>query len=272
MVNFSKILFLCLFLTGCTSLIYQPDKYMYAHPDQFKTRFEAFTFDSIDGTKLSAWKLFSKTKNPKNLLIYYHGNAQNLTAHFLNSVWMVDHGYDVIIFDYRGYGLSEGKPNPKGVAEDGLAFLNYAYADFKKGGYTKFIVYGQSLGGAVVLRSLEDFTHRDEISLLVLDSTFLSPRAVARDKTNRLFQYLISNAYTANPELKHLTMPVLSIHSTEDFVISYRLGQDLFNKIPNPKKDFWTFSIRGHGDVFFVEHRKYRDLFLKYVESVTNKN
>lgn len=266
MVNFFKILFLCLFLTGCTSLIYQPDKYLYAHPDQFKTKFSAFTFNSLDGTKLSAWKLFSKTTNPKKLLIYFHGNAQNLTSHFVNAVWMTDFGYDILIFDYRGYGLSGGEPNPKGVAEDGLAFLNYSYVDFKKGGYDKFVVYTQSLGGAVALKSLEDFSHRDEISLLVLDSTFLSPREVARDKTNRLFKYLISNDYTANPALKHLVMPVLSIHSTQDFVIAYFLGQDLYNKIPNPKKDFWILNTKGHGDVFFIENLKYRKMFLDYVE------
>jgi len=268
MGNFSKILFICFFLTGCNSLVYQPDKYMYAHPDRFNRKFEAFTFYSIDGTKLSAWKLFSKTKDPKNLLIYFHGNAQNLTSHFVNAVWMTEHGYDILIFDYRGYGVSGGEPNPKGVAEDGLAFLNNSYADFKKGGYNKFIVYTQSLGGAIALRSLEDFAHREEISLLVLDSTFLSPRAVAREKTNRLFQYLISNDYTANPELKHLTMPVLSIHSTEDFVIAYELGQDLYNKIQNPKKEFWTLDVRGHGDVFFVENLKYRAMFLKYIENL----
>ena len=256
------------FLTGCTSLIYQPDKYLYAHPDQFKTKFDNFTFKSIDGTKLSAWKLYSKTKNPKNLLIYFHGNAENLTSHFVNAVWMTDYGYDVLIFDYRGYGLSEGEPNPKGVAEDGLAFLNYSYADFKKGGYEKFIVYTQSLGGAIALRSLEDFTHREEISLLVLDSTFLSPRDVARDKTNRLFKYIISNDYTASPELKHLVMPILSIHSTEDFVIAYYLGKDLFDKIPNTKKEFWTLEARGHGDVFFEENQRYREMFLDYVKNL----
>lgn len=268
MASFSKLFFICMLLTGCTSLIYQPDKYLYAHPDQFKTKFEAFTFNSLDGTKLSAWKLFSHTPKPKNLLIYFHGNAQNLTSHFMNSVWLAEHGYDILIFDYRGYGLSEGKPNPKGVSEDGLAFLNYAYGDYKKGGYTKFIVYGQSLGGAVALKSLEDFAHRDEISLLVLDSTFLSPREVARDKTNRLLKYLISNDYTANPELKHLTMPILSIHSTADFVINYTLGLELFNSIPNPNKEFWTLSVRGHGDVFYIEKNKYRDLFLKFVDNL----
>ncbi|MBC7713381.1 MAG: alpha/beta fold hydrolase [Rhizobacter sp.] len=263
---FSKIIFLSLFLTSCTSLIYQPDKYMYAHPDQFKIKFEAFTIPSKDGTKLSAWRLFSKTPNPKNIVLFFHGNAQNLTAHFVNLEWLTDFGYDVIIFDYRGYGVSEGEPNPKGVSEDGLAFLDYTYQEYKKGNFKKFVVYTQSLGGAVALRSLEDFSHRDEIALLVLDSTFLSPREVAREKTNRVLSKLISNDYTADPKLTHLTMPVLSIHSTEDFVIAYKLGQDLHHKIPaSTKKDFWTFKQKGHGDVFFVEDKKYRQLFLDYV-------
>jgi pimeloyl-ACP methyl ester carboxylesterase len=268
MAIFSRVLLLCFLLSGCTSLIYQPDKVLYAHPDQFNTKFDIITFKSLDETKLSAWRLFSKTPHPKNLVVFFHGNAQNLTSHFVNLVWLTDHGYDVLIFDYRGYGLSEGEPNPKGVAEDGLAFLNYGYEAFKKGGFEKFIVYTQSLGGAVALRSLEDFSHRDEISLLVLDSTFLSPRIVARDKTNFILAKLISNDYTANPELKHLTMPVLSIHSTADFVISYKLGESLYQSIPNLKKELWTFSAKGHGDVFFVENEKYRKMFLEYVQGL----
>lgn len=269
MATISRLLFLCLFLTGCSSIIYQPDNYLYATPEQFKVKFEAFTIPSIDGTKLSAWRMHSKNKDPKNLLLYFHGNAQNLTSHFVNSVWMMDHDYDVIIFDYRGYGLSEGRPEPKGVSEDGLAFLNYAYDEYKKGGFKRLIVYGQSLGGAIVLKSLEDFKHRDEISLLVLDSTFLSPREVAREKTFWPLSLIITNSFTADPKLTHLTMPVLSIHSTEDFVIAYKLGQKLHERITtSPKKDFWTFNTRGHGDVFYVENKKYQQEFLKYIQAL----
>ncbi len=264
-----KLLVLSLLLTGCSSIIYQPDNYLYALPSRFNVKFEAFSLPSIDGTKLSAWRMLSKKPNPKNLLLYFHGNAQNLTSHFANSVWMMEHDYEVIIFDYRGYGISEGKPEPKGVSEDGLAFLNYTYDHFKKGNFQRFIVYGQSLGGAIALKSLEDFKHRDEISLLVLDSTFLSPREVAREKTFWPLSLIVTNAYTADPKLTHLTMPVLSIHSTEDFVIAYKLGQELYKKITTaPTKDFWTFNNRGHGDVFFVENKKYQQEFLKYIQAL----
>jgi alpha-beta hydrolase superfamily lysophospholipase len=266
MGNFFKILILSLMCVSCTSLIYQPDKNLYAYPEQFKTKFDAVSFPSIDGTKLTAWKLLSKTPNPKNLVVFFHGNAQNLTAHFVNLVWLAEHGYDVLIFDYRGYGLSEGQPSPKGLSEDGLAFLNYGYNDYVKGGYKKFIIYAQSLGGAVALKALEDFSHREAVSLLVLDSTFLSPREVAREKTNFILAKLISNDYTADPKLAHLTMPVLSIHSTGDFVVAYKLGEELYKRVPSAKKDFWTFHAKGHGDVFFVDNLVYRNAFLQYVD------
>lgn len=264
-----KLMLACLFLSSCSAIIYQPDKYLYATPEQFNVKYEAFTIPSLDGTKLSAWRMHSKKKDPKNLVLYFHGNAQNLTSHFVNSVWMMDHDYDSIIFDYRGYGLSEGKPEPKGVAEDGLAFLNYAYEEYKKGGFKRFIVYGQSLGGAILLKSLEGFQHREEIALLVLDSTFLSPQEVAREKTFWPLSLIITNSSTADPKLTHLTMPVLSIHSTKDFVIAYELGQKLYDRITtSPKKEFWSFDVRGHGDVFYVENKKYQTEFIKYVNSL----
>jgi hypothetical protein len=269
MANIFKIIICSLCLSSCTSLIYQPDKYLYANPSQFNINFDNFNFDSQDGTKLSAWKLKSKNTGPKKLIVYFHGNAQNLTAHFLNLAWITEYGYEVLIFDYRGYGLSEGKPNPKGVSEDGLAFLNYGYADYKKGGYEKLIIYSQSLGGAVALKSLENFEHRDEVSLLVLDSTFLSPREVAREKTNFVISWLISDDYTANPKLTHITMPVLSIHSKEDYVINYKLGVSLHQKIPlSTRRDFWSIEAIGHGDIFFVEDKKYRSLFLDYLKQL----
>lgn len=256
-------------LTSCSFIIYQPDKYLHAHPNQFQTKFESFTFNSLDGTKLSGMKLFAKSGKAKHLLIYFHGNAQNLTAHFMNTIWMMNHDYDVIIFDYRGYGLSEGEPEPQGVYEDALTFLNYSYEEFKKNNYEKFVVYGQSLGGSILMRALENFKDREKIHLLVLDSTFLSPREVAREKTFFPLSLIITNSYTADPKLIHLTMPVLLIHSRLDHVIDYSLGQMLSSKIKNAKKkDFWTLENATHGDVFYVEERRYQKLFLDYVSQL----
>jgi pimeloyl-ACP methyl ester carboxylesterase len=264
-----KLSFLAMLLSGCTSVIYQPDNALYALPSQFKIEHDEITVKSHDGLNLAAWKLHSKKRPAKNLVLFFHGNAQNMTSHFTSLAWITDHETDVIVFDYRGYGISEGKPDPKGVSSDGLSFLNYAYDDFKKGTYKNFVVYAHSLGGAIALKSLEDFAHTKEVSLLVLDSTFLSPRMVAREKTFWPLSLIISNNYTADPKLAHLTMPVLSIHSTHDHVIAYDLGKDLFESIQtSPKKDMWSFDTPGHGNVFFVENLKYRQLFTQYLASL----
>lgn len=263
-----RIAITLLLVSSCSSLIYYPDKVLHFHPDQVNVKFEDFTFNSLDGTKLSGWKLKSVNK-PKNLIAFFHGNAQNLTSHFANLFWVTKDDSEVLIFDYRGYGLSEGKPSPKGVYEDGVSFLNYTYDVYKKGGYKNLIIYTQSLGGAIALRSLEDFKHRDEIKLLVLDSTFISPRDVARDKTFWPLSLIIPNSYTANRELSHLTMPVLSIHAKDDPVVNYHLGMDLYNKIHYARSaEFWTIEGAGHGDVFYDKSRDYRQEFFNLLKSL----
>lgn len=269
MAIISRIILLAVFLSGCTSVIYQPDNALYAIPSQFKIHHEEITLTSSEGLPLAGWKLFSQKKPAKNLVLFFHGNAQNMTSHFTSLAWMTDYETDIIVFDYRGYGISEGKPNPKGVSEDGLTYLNYAYEDFKKGGYKNFIVYTHSLGGAIALKSLEDFSHNDEVKLLVLDSTFLSPRMVAREKTFWPLSLVISSNYTAKAELTHLTMPILSIHSTQDPVIAYELGLKLYTSIStSPKKRMWSFETPGHGNIFFVENLRFRKEFIDYIDEL----
>ncbi len=112
MGNFFRSI-LILALTGCTSLVYQPDKYLHAHPDQFKVDFNILTIPTTDNIKLSAWKLKSK-KPAKNLVLFFHGNAQNITSHFVNLYWLTEFETDVIIFDYRDMVSLKENQIPKG--------------------------------------------------------------------------------------------------------------------------------------------------------------
>jgi fermentation-respiration switch protein FrsA (DUF1100 family) len=264
----STIFFILIFCSSCTSFIYWPDRYLHGDPHAFGIEFNEFFVPSFDGTRLLAWELKSKSKKPENLVLMFHGNAQNLSAHFYNLSWLTEKNTDVLLFDYRGYGLSQGSPDPKGVMEDGLKFLQIAYDKFKSGGYKKFIIYTQSLGGSVAMRALQEVDWRSEISLLVLDSTFRSARDVASFKTKGLFGFLVSSDFTADPNLVHLTMPVLVIHSKFDPVINIKFGEMLYNSIPSTKKDFWKLEGAGHGDVFFAEKGKYRDDFIKYLDNL----
>jgi alpha-beta hydrolase superfamily lysophospholipase len=254
---------LLFFVSSCTSIIYQPDKYLHANPKDQGIDYHEFVVPAFDGTKLVAWNLKSKSANPENLVLMFHGNAENMTSHFETLAWLTSEKSDLLVFDYRGYGLSTGTPSPSGMFEDGLKFLQIAYNQYLAGHYKKFIVYTQSLGGAIALRALEEFKFKDEISLLVLDSTFRDPQEVARLKTNWLLSRLISSDCTAQKDLATITMPTLVIHSTKDPVIPYQSGMDLFSQIPAQKKWFWTLKQAGHGNVFFIEQGKYRQQFLQ---------
>lgn len=255
-------------LSGCTQLIYFPDRYLHADPHAYGINFKEFYVRSYDGTRLLAWDMKSKTPNPENLVLMFHGNAQNLSSHAFNLTWMLDKSTDVLIFDYRGYGLSEGTPYPKGVLEDGLRFLHLAYDKFKEGNYKRLIIYTQSLGGSVAMRALEEVAWRQEISLLVLDSTFRSPQDVAREKTNGMLWWLISSAFTAEKKLSHLTMPLLVIHAPNDPIINYKFGVELFNQAPSTKKTFWRIDDGYHGNVFFIKNGIYREQFLNHIKNL----
>lgn len=116
---------------SCTNLIYYPDRYLWGDPRVHGFNYHEYFVPSFDGTKLLFWDVQSKKNDPENLILYFHGNAQNISSHIFNLLWLAENTSDIIIFDYRGYGLSEGMPYPRGLVEDGLKALNVAYDKFK---------------------------------------------------------------------------------------------------------------------------------------------
>ncbi len=280
MMNLVKIIQLTILviLSSCSGVFYQPTSYFYSNPKQFKIKYDDVDFKSTDGTQLHGWYLHNsqKKKASKGLILYFHGNAQNITAHYLSMAWLTKKGYDVFAFDYRGYGLSKGMPNQQGTNKDGLAALNYAYDRFKKDGHEKFIVYGQSLGGVISLRALQDFENRSEIDLLVLDSTFLSYSNLAFDKLKNagifmvlspLTYLLVSDEYGSSSFAPKFMRPTLVIHGTKDFVIPYKFGEEIYNKL-NSKKWLWKVEDGKHIDVFFREEYAYQDKFVNFLDKL----
>ena len=272
------ILFISLIaLSSCSFIFYQPDRYLHALPEKYKTEYEQRWFEASDGTKLHAWYLKNsqKLKKPKGLFLFFHGNAQNLSSHFTNLVWLTKHGYDVFIFDYRGYGLVDGQPNQQGVNKDGLAAFNYAHDLFKKGSYKKFIVYGQSLGGNIMARSYTEFTHKEDIDLLVFDSTFSSYQKIAFNKLKRipltyvlspLAYILIDDRFGSYKHLKDIKTPSLIIHGQKDIVVEPEHGKFIYDNIGSEKKWFWPIPGGRHIDVYFRHNLRYRKKLVDFIE------
>ncbi len=187
MKNLLSALILLLF-TGCSAFLYQPTRFWYSDPKTLKLDYTEETFKGRDGFQLTVWNFKSpKPSKQRSLVLFFHGNAQNVSAHYMNFAWLPGRGHDFMILDYRGYGISEGSPNQQGLHNDALDFLDYGYAQFKKGGYQRLVVYGQSMGGAVLLRALRDFPHKNAVHLAVIDSSFLSFSGIARSKLQLSF-------------------------------------------------------------------------------------
>ena len=232
-------------LTGCANpLFYQPDRTEYQTPAAKKLAFEPVTFASEDGTKLSGW--FVPAVGPaKGTVLHCHGNAQNMTAHFSYVDWLPHHGYNVFVFDYRGYGESAGTPEREGVFQDTLAALNYlrTRTDINT---NKLLIFGQSLGGANAIAALAADGGAG-VRAITIDSSFYSYRMITRDKIKMIpvlsllrwpLSYLVvSNGHSPGDAIGKLPsgIPLLIIHGKADRVIPWQHGQKLFDAAHDPK-------------------------------------
>ena len=187
-------------------------------------------------------------------------------------MWAREKGLDVFIFDYRGYGLSEGSPHRSGLYLDAKAALELAHEWTEKRKIPQLIVYAQSLGGAVAARALEDDPKLSEIDLLVFDSTFASYTDIARRKVgwaSPLAYLLISDEYSPKSSYPKFQNPVLVIHSKADKVVEFENGKELYSLLTTSKRWFWELEKAPHSTVFFVKEGYYRKKFMDLVDSLS---
>lgn len=279
-------LFLFLLLlefSACSHFLYYPSEQLLYPPSRLGLEPEEVWLDSGSGNKLFAWYFRNKAKKtPRAIVVYFHGNGENLSSHYLNLVWLLDHDYDFLIFDYSGYGRSEGDPSPQVTVADGKAALAWTRNKIRTlpGKKTKIIVYGQSLGGAVALRTVAEVQDRKDIALVVADSTFLSYRQMGASILSKhwltwLFQPLgyafLSDRYSPRDEITKISpTPLLVVHGNKDEIVNEQFGRELFERAL-PPKDFWLVEGGEHTDIFRnPKHAKeYQTKFRKYLDERT---
>lgn len=258
-------------LISCNSFFYYPDANMHFAPKKNGLiEPEEIVMETVDKLFITGW--FFPGKLPiKGTVIQFHGNAQNMTSHYMHLYWLTQEGYNLFTFDYSGYGVSEGMPSPHQTVSDGLLALNKAFEKHEKSGQGKFIVYAESLGGIIALRALEDFDKTPD--LLVLDSTFSSYKRMAKNRARAnwltwIFAPLVG-LWTSDKmapklyEQKSLAS-TLFIHSKKDPVIPISEGQFLFEKTMAPKI-FWELNRYGHLSTFRDKENRLK--FLKFLET-----
>ncbi len=275
------LIYISLFLmSSCTHLFFQPSRYLYSRPEDLNLEYENRMIESKDGTRLHSWYFPAQGKNPsKGLAVLFHGNAQNLSAHYLALSWMVRHRYDVWVWDYRGYGLSQGEAQSAGVYEDTLAALSFVHELIeekrKRDKEQKLILVGQSLGGNLLMKALEDSPYQKDADFLVLDSTFLSYKELARDKLasvwflwpiQHLSYVLISDGYSPQDNLAKIQIPTLVIHGEKDHVIPFHYGREVYESLKTPKKWFWEVKEGTHISTLGSGKGGYEEKLVKLIE------
>ena len=258
--------------TGCAGrLFYYPDHRVYQTPDQNGLRYEEVSFTSRDGTPLTGW-FVPAVKKPIGTVIHFHGNAQNMTAHFSYVDWLPAEGFQVFTFDYRGYGRSGGAPTRRGLYEDCLSALDYIKSrpDVDT---NRLVVLGQSLGGANALYALGK-NPQAGVKAVAIDSTFYSYRSITRDVIDGipLLRWLrwplslmvIGNDHSPGPVINQISpTPLLLIHGTADRVIPYRHAEALFAAAREPKQ-LWTIENGQHTDALVTHGDLYRRRLLDF--------
>jgi uncharacterized protein len=245
------VLLLCL-VPGCSSLFFYPEKRHVDNPEVAQFPYEDVYFRTDDGIKLHAW--FFPAEDSSGTVLFLHGNAENISSHVSSVLWMVRSGLNVLAFDYRGYGLSEGEPSLEGVHQDAQAALKVLLS-MQQIDRERIIVFGQSIGGAIAVHLVATTSFKDCIRALVIDSAFASYRGIAREKMNQFaltwpFQYplswLFNDSFSPARRIEDVSpVPVLIIHGSLDEVVPVHHGERLFQAASEPKK-FWALPGVGH--------------------------
>lgn len=201
---------------------------------------------------------FTKTNSPKAIVVQFHGNAENLSTHIQLLTWLLDFDYEVVSFDYRGYGVSSDiSTSPLTTKQDGAAVLNFV--NQKYNGQVPIIVYGQSLGGAVAQSVIADSLLDFKPAFQIYEGSFTSYQDASRGVLSKSwlrfvlspFVFLVSDSESAKNKMEKINIgPVLVVHSKKDPVIPFGLGEKLFKEIPS-EKYFWSLDSDKHLGSFY---------------------
>ena len=270
LLNCFALLITSLTLMGCLDRVfYYPDRVPYDTPTRMGLNFRNVSFASSDGTRLSGWFIPAKgqmnSKNAKGTVVHFHGNAQNMSSHWQFVSWLPRLGFNVFVFDYRGYGESQGRPEPKGVFEDSNSALNYVRS-LEDIDPERLIVFGQSLGGANAIAVIGS-GNRAGVKAVAIEATFYSYSSIANDKFSGA-GLLVDNTYSAEKYIARLApIPLLLMHGTSDRVIPYAHSVKLFAKAREPKM-FITVEGGAHTEALTSRFGiKYQDALVNFFEA-----
>jgi uncharacterized protein len=248
---------LALALGGCTGVIFQPMHQLVLTPDQIGLDYEEVEFAAADGVRLNGWFLPARAPR-RGSILFLHGNAQNISTHIASVAWLPAEGFDVLLFDYRGYGRSDGSPSLAGLHLDFDAALKALLArpEIER---NKVIVFGQSLGGSLAVTGLAASPRRQQVRALIVEGAFTSYRALAQEKLAGFWltwpvqaplSLTIDDRYRPIDVIGELApLSLLIVHGEADRIVPAEHAVALY-EAARPPKTLWLVPGAGHIAAF----------------------
>jgi len=253
-------------LAGCeNSLIYHPEKYPVGLWDtsNMPLPVQDVWFKAEDGVKLHGW--YIPSEEAVATLLFFHGNAGNIT-HRLENIFFLHHlKLNVFIFDYRGFGRSEGDPDEEGIQLDSQAAYDMVLTQ-PGVSLSSLFVFGRSLGGAFAAYTAS----KNPAAGLILESTFTNAVDMADKLMPIIPSWYISAELNTLRHVENLKIPKLFIHGTSDAIIPFTLGRELYKAAPQPK-EFYSIVGAGHNNTWSVGGKEYFDTIKEFVTRVQEK-
>ena len=248
---------------GGNRMFYLPTRDEPATPETWGYAYEEVEFNSKDGTRLYGWVIAPKAGKAKGTIVFSHGNADSMAYHLGFSTWLAKAGYQVLMYDYRGFGKSGGQVDRKGMIEDVSAAFSYAKSREDSKGLG-LISYGHSLGGAKSITALATNPVAG-LKAVIVEGTIASYQAIAEHLGGRVGSSLVTDEWSPQDYIAKIApVPVLVIHGTKDRVVPVGQGKRLFECAAEPKLLYEVENGR-HGDSLVRNKGEYRKRMLAWM-------
>ncbi len=244
------------------SQVYHPDRVLTATGAELGRPFEDVSFPTKDGETLNGWFFPPNTNSPRArmALLVCHGNAGNISDRLQLCEALLQTGVNVFLFDFRGYGRSQGRPGEEGTYLDAQAA--YQWLQQKSFSGTNIIAFGESLGGGVA----SELALRETLGGLILQSTFTSIPDIGAELYPWLpVRWISTIKYDTRAKLPRLKLPVLVMHSRSDDLIGFHHGEKIFS-VANQPKMFW--ELKGEHNDPLSDRRNFIEGLEKFLQLV----
>ncbi len=243
-------------------MIYFPQRELAADPRSVGLSYRDARFTASDGTRIHGWHIPGESNVT---LLWLHGNSGNI-SHRLDNILILNRrlGVGILIIDYRGYGLSEGKPSEKGIYMDAQAALEYMTSELGLDPERDIVLFGRSLGAGVAV----EMATRHSLRGVILESGFTSVRDMANSSGSPLpisiALTLLEARYDSLSKIGRVNSPVMILHGDRDDTVPFWMAEKLFGAAKDPKT---LYPIRGasHNNTYHIGGASYFDAIKKFI-------